>query len=472
MLMKINRIVSFMNKQNYSWLAIGLNSTIAWKQPMTGKSQKFKTYKQLLINNMSLDSDQATSLLNKNTNIFEIPIEKIIKNCLVCRYHNVDFQNAERTDCRFLELSEDELENKIIILEEMGAKFIDTLMLTGLLQNVNMMAFKSYSKIPRNEDVARNLYSHLHQPPPEVTPLKKLSENMEVIEFRSQCLHHYLQWRLAIPASNVELLKKIRKKLIKRNFTSLKQCFDILHYNIGLSIDTIRNHNYMENCSPIDMKKILENIDSVCGIPIIKLYRSAPTLFQIKYDDLLAAKKILEHYQFSQIQLENCYEVLLLEKKSLESGLKIIIETPELRILMNHPKILQILLMKNKIRQRMAYLNYLKVKDITVSALIKSNHTFEREIIRRSLMKVTEVNNKLDPSDRYSASQMLALCEYEIERNYHFSGDGVWQKNDKKLRKAQELTRFEINEWKKFKCNDTINNVNSFQFIDTKKIKS
>ncbi|XP_014297000.1 transcription termination factor 5, mitochondrial isoform X2 [Microplitis demolitor] len=428
----------------------------------------------------------------------------------------------------------------------MGAKFIDTLMLTSTLQNINMMAFKSYSRIPKNEDVAKNLYRHLHQPPPEVTPLKTLSDNMEVIEFRSNCLHHYLQWRLEIPASNFKLLNKIGKKLIKKNFTSLKQCFDILHNDIGLSIDQIRDHNYMENCSPVEMKKILENIDSVCGIPMRKLYHSAPILFQIKYDDLLNAKQILEQYQFSEIQLENCYEVLLLERKYLESGLKIVIDTPELRILMNHPKILQILLMRNKIRQKIAYLHYLKVKDITVSALIKSNHTFERvfktektnkrsneliwslfnysrvdvstiknnfskhphwkhidfltihdslkfleslfddidiinnmtlifyprEIIHRSLMKVTEINNKLDPLDRYSASQMLALCEYEIEKNYHFSGDGVWQKTEKKSRKAQELTHFDIKKWKKFQCNDTIDNVNNFQFIDTKKIKS
>lgn len=87
-------------------------------------------------------------------------------------------------------------------------------------------------------------------------------------------------------------------------------------------------------------------------------------------------------------------------------------------------------------------------------------------------MKVTEINNKLDPLDRYSASQMLALCEYEIEKNYHFSGDGVWQKTEKKSRKAQELTHFDIKKWKKFQCNDTIDNVNNFQFIDTKKIKS
>ncbi|XP_044581413.1 transcription termination factor 5, mitochondrial isoform X2 [Cotesia glomerata] len=440
-------------------------------------------------------------------------------------------------------MTKEQLENTIAILKEMGAQYINTCILNSKTQNIIIKLVKSYCKIPKDDDIASKLYSYLHQPPKEVTPLKPLDENMNVYDFRKECLLHYIQWRLEIPASKIKLQNRIRKRLIHRSFNSLKQSFDFLHYDIGLSIGAIRDHNCLEGCSPPEINKILENIDSICGIPIRKLFLFWPRLSKAKYDGLLAVKKHLEQHQFTQIQLENCCKVLLLEEKKLESGLQVILNTPELKVLINHPNVLHIILIKNRIEQRLEYLNYLKIKDVTVNVLLKTNDSFDRlikspsrkykykdiialvvnysladastiknhlskhphwrhvdlvtvhetlkyltelfdsadifdnltlifyprNIIRDTVTKLKYINRSLTSADRYAVPQILALCEYEIEKDFHFSGNGIWERIEPNSKNPEQIKHYDNKELINYLPKDSIKNLSNFQFVNTTK---
>lgn len=53
-----------------------------------------------------------------------------------------------------------------------------------------------------------------------------------------------------------------------------------------------------------------------------------------------------------------------------------------------------------------------------------------RDKVESVLENLIHENKLLDDSNRYTSSQLLALCAYEIEKKFHFTGDGVWDTNN------------------------------------------
>ncbi|KAH0554450.1 hypothetical protein KQX54_010790 [Cotesia glomerata] len=106
-----------------------MNSTMAWKKVIGVRAQKFQSYKQLIVENLNLNHNQASSVLSKNTHILDIPKERIIRNCAICQHHGVHFDNVDDSSCQFLEMTKEQLENTIAILKEMGAQYINTCIL-------------------------------------------------------------------------------------------------------------------------------------------------------------------------------------------------------------------------------------------------------------------------------------------------------------------------------------------------------
>ncbi|KAK0162829.1 hypothetical protein PV327_006573 [Microctonus hyperodae] len=76
-------------------------------------------------------------------------------------------------------------------------------------------------------------------------------------------------------------------------------------------------------------------------------------------------------------------------------------------------------------------LNYLKSKfsiaDIENNFYIILYH---KDKVENVLENLIHENKLLDDSNRYTSSQLLALCVYEIEKKFHFTGDGVWDTNN------------------------------------------
>lgn len=92
---------------------------------------------------------------------------------------------------------------------------------------------------------------------------------------------------------------------------------------------------------------------------------------------------------------------------------------------------------------------------------------FNRSIIRDTVTKLRYINNSLPSADRYSVPQILALCEYEIEKDFHFSGNGIWERIEPNSTNAERKKNYDSKELINYLPKDSINNLRNFQFVNT-----
>lgn len=78
------------------------------------------------------------------------------------------------------------------------------------------------------------------------------------------------------------------------------------------------------------------------------------------------------------------------------------------------------------------------------------------------------MNKTLEEKDRYTNSQILSLCIYEIEKNFHFSGEGVWDKISAS-NIPENSTKIKENKGEQCQVKYPLNDVNIFLFINTNK---
>lgn len=130
--------------------------------------------------------------------------------------------------------------------------------------------------------------------------------------------------------------------------------------------------------SPLDLQKIFNEVPLICGVSVKTLLRDNPVLHKMRYKDVARAKDLLDEFGITAEQLLRTPEVLLVSADLLEVGLETIKTTPELEVLVDHPSLLQMLLVKDGIQRRIGYLRYLSLTGSTVNILSKSAAVFER----------------------------------------------------------------------------------------------
>ncbi|XP_015110370.1 transcription termination factor 5, mitochondrial isoform X2 [Diachasma alloeum] len=486
-----------------------------WRECFMGfYSTDFKIYKQLVADNLGMDRDHAGFLLRNNMRIIGIDQQRIVRNCDICQKEDVDLQDSVR-DLKFLELSEDDLVNRILLLKEMGAQYISTGMLRTCASRAHVATFKAYTKIPNDAVISENLYSHLHEPPPDVPALTDVNDYMTVKEYRKRCLIHWLKWRLEIPDTNHRLLQAMVTKLRYKSFSRLRMCFDILHDELGMSVQSIREKKCLSYVSSGDLRQILTHIPEICGVPIRHLLVNHLCLLKIKYHSVLITKQALEDFGITSEQLLKTPRILLMNADAVEDGVQrrmeylryLSIGNASVNILgsskvsfdrylrtgMHRFKGEEMAVMLKKHLRRdtdeiqegikrhpmWKHVDLVTIHD-TMQYLLKSFDAddifrniqlllYSRDKIQYPLARLIEVNKQIDEKYRFTPSQLLALCAYHIEREYHFTGDGVWDSNQKLSKKSPEELNGETEEWKEYQKEYTLNDVNTLLFINTNK---
>ncbi|KAK0088286.1 hypothetical protein PV325_012482 [Microctonus aethiopoides] len=467
------------------------------------KKTKIKRYTRLFIDEIGMKESEVKYLLRNNDKIFEIDENRILQNIRICKSQKIDVLRNEN-DIEFLFLNEEVLTSRILILREIGAKYINTAMIMSLASNVPMILFKAFTGISKDEDVAKNLYSYLHKPPSDIPPLENINDYMTVSYFRQRCLSHYLQWRFQLSNTSEKKINIVASRLKNKTFSSIKYSFDVLHEDGKMPIQKIWKYSCLQKSSENDLKILLNEIRTICDISFVELLEIDPALHKMRLKNVICLKKCLEEHNIEREQIKNCPKILLLDEIDFLKEWNLITTSPKLKVFLKHPLVLRIFMQNDRINNRLEYLRYLNVSHVNMDYLIKTPDDFERCIksgifkyrakdinmtlsrhsginparvekllsihpfwrrielfsicntlnYLKSKFNIADIENNLylilyhkdkvesvlenlihenkllDDSNRYTSSQLLALCAYEIEKKFNFTGDGVWNTNN------------------------------------------
>ncbi|KAH0554452.1 hypothetical protein KQX54_010807 [Cotesia glomerata] len=84
---------------------------------------------------------------------------------------------------------------------------------------------------------------------------------------------------------------------------------------------------------------------------------------------------------------------------------------------------------------------------------------YPRNIIRDTVTKLKYINRSLTSADRYAVPQILALCEYEIEKDFHFSGNGIWERIEPNSKNPEQIKHYDNKELINYLPKDSIKNL-------------
>ncbi|XP_043283970.1 transcription termination factor 5, mitochondrial isoform X2 [Venturia canescens] len=504
-------------------------------------SVRFHKYQKLLGSNLQIKLIDATRILLKQPQVFNLSEEYLIGQCQWCSKLNIDVSTLHK-DPHILFLPRKTLENQVMLLQDLGVSRDQPIIMPRFqpLMELRMQVFKGFMKIPTDYIVANNLLSLTKKPPKNVQPLQIPSEDLSVANYYNHYLQWYIQWKLNVPKNNENETKRIVDLLKNTSLSIMEQLFDIYHDEIGLTIQEIKEHQCMVNSSPSNLRLIIDEAEIFNGQIMKKLIKQSPKLCKMEYENVVKVVKLLERHDYAEIAIQRYPEILLIGASELAFKFQEFDNAPELRVLKNNILSMGLVLHQyNQCQLRLSYLRYMNIKYASVRVLSSSNNSFEsflstgvdntraREICR-SFRKVFNMSfrefmtnlrkhpywNRIDLVSMHEATnfllkkkytteeifdnlpiilyprekiavtlksmrniiyrrkskdgvtrreymtkkQILALCLYRMELEFHFSGDGVWReenlipKRTKPLAQTTETSECELSD-----CSDMEN---------------
>ncbi|CAH2267181.1 jg2913 [Pararge aegeria aegeria] len=246
------------------------------------------------------------------------------------------------------------------------------------------------------------------------------------------------------------------------------------------------------NIYPVNTKLILDNVDSLGGMDIRDVIRAEPAILKNNYQAVLEIKNLLTQYNISDDAQQHCLRVYCMRPKTVRERLEQLSNVKEYQILSTNPRVLYMVVHERKMMNRLNKIRAAQKQCYSLNNLVSSTklfNTLELERYVNFFLKIrkgdtsAKENSNIEVDSTYNNincriltdREILSLVLYEIEKKYHFSGDGIWTRFDggksdtpsvsKKL-KQLELERY-VNFFLKIRKGDTSAKENSNIEVDS-----
>lgn len=444
----------------------------------------------------------------------QIPSERIIQNCKLCKNLNVELNpitnipNVLRQNSIFLK-------HKIFLLQEMGVPNISLSLITRISKDMNTSAndFKKKTNIPKDQHIMTNLTKHIVEQTSNVPPLALLDETLPVIMHYEQCILYYTTVKLGL--SDKSLCKQGKRyKSIRIMLKMLQLCKE----NLGLDEDYIRKQPSILVLCPDNAKAVIQSLRYI-GIDTIRLQdiiRKQPEILSYNPQNITKILQSFKKYELPVTAVNSCVRVLKVNHNTFERRMEYLLSLPMIQVWSNDSHILHCIINDKKVKQRIKYLEqaglskwaniktlicdekqfakncqeeflhtkkYKYIKYILCNELGSDKHhlidflrrhpywnriayndiyntlcylkeNFSNEDICNNIQLIlyqwplidkwlqeVEKFNYYDRNNILTPTQRLALCLYYLEKNNHFTGDGVWGPYKIEEKQRKELSQ-------------------------------
>ncbi|CAH2267180.1 jg2913 [Pararge aegeria aegeria] len=344
-----------------------------------------------------------------------------------------------------------------------------------------------------NVNMEEKLHEHFHEWPKECHQYKNFQDtNTNILTVRMSVLERYLQWKLCITSDEFRNYCKNYLPLKHRPMCDIKEALNIAENDIKFSKETIRSNGFIISSDPVNTKLILDNVDSLGGMDIRDVIRAEPAILKNNYQAVLEIKNLLTQYNISDDAQQHCLRVYCMRPKTVRERLEQLSNVKEYQILSTNPRVLYMVVHERKMMNRLNKIRAAQKQCYSLNNLVSSTklfNTLELERYVNFFLKIrkgdtsAKENSNIEVDSTYNNincriltdREILSLVLYEIEKKYHFSGDGIWTRFDggksdtpsvsKKL-KQLELERY-VNFFLKIRKGDTSAKENSNIEVDS-----
>lgn len=167
-------------------------------------------------------------------------------------------------------------------------------------------------------------------------------------------------------------------RLKHKSFRSVEETIKILENNLGFTKERIRNHGYLLHSNPHNTRRILSEITEIGGMPIEEVLKKYPKLIMTNVKTIKETIQILKDNKIPNESIQQSYSIFTMASRSILNRLHELKEIPEFNVLSKNKRILKLVNHQHKAKQRLEYLQKIKMRNASLHILSSTDADFEK----------------------------------------------------------------------------------------------
>ncbi|XP_011136613.2 transcription termination factor 5, mitochondrial isoform X2 [Harpegnathos saltator] len=448
---------------------------------------KKDVFQKILTSNLGLNSDEIKQFVDMNNKTITYSRHRLINNCQLCRIHKVEVKPLEHFGyC--LKLLPHTLEHRINMLKDIGVQKLNVTLISKLYESPTDMSLLNLNNEIKIKEYYNKCYLfcktqifNLPNLDNEILlkgelknkSISMIAEMLKILRLDLGFINKYIEKNPKIITASPENVKSLLNNfkdtglvglpietVLKKhsyllfedanNIKHLLQLFE--HYEIPE--DYV--HKFMKIFT-LGSDVFLERMTMIMKHPDLQLWHKYPRILQLILYKNMAMDRVEYLRYINRIKWARAHTVLSQTKtmdRFLQYGSSTLMSQKPLRYLLNTKLKIPLTnvevvkkLMKHPHWKTAGFhdigkmLDYL-MENFTVDEICANIHIvlYSRSVIEELL---ADLRKKYSQSTEYSFTnrQYLALCLYMIEKDTHFTGDGIWNKGHNTQKQSSCLSK-------------------------------
>ncbi|XP_011159212.1 transcription termination factor 5, mitochondrial [Solenopsis invicta] len=339
---------------------------------------KKNEFRKILMTNLGLTSIDVDKFLDIKKTALNLPTYRIMNNCLICQKYNVNVDSLEKLHyC--LKLHDYTLEHRIKVLKEIGVPVIKLSLVNNILYHFHktVSKFKEKANIPAEQNIAANIFGG--EIPENLIHLKKLNDNLTVLEYYQTCLLHCKNRIFNVPYLDDKIL--LQKHLKIKSISMVAETLKVLRNDLKYDDEMIKKNSSVIVASPDNIRTLLNSFTEILGMPIVPFLKKYP---YILLQDAGNTKRLLmsfKQYEIPDKYVKNYMKIFLISNEAFHERIELIKRHPNLNMWYKHRRMLQIICQIKKIKYRMEYVDIMdSLKWLNPQSLLASKPEVEKSV--------------------------------------------------------------------------------------------
>lgn len=305
---------------------------------------------------------------------------ELLKTKAILKKYNIQLNKIDDKDImRIMGKNSTTMENRYLMLNECGFNQLDGNILLNFIRIVRkqISVLKAYNYITHDVSVAKSLIKHLSLTERDLD-LSQFNDDMNIKEIRHRLLGVYLHRTLQLNPEQLSRLYASYKSLRYKPFQKIAEMLDICRNELHMSDERIRNNLFLLYADAENVKKLIYELKTLCGMDMRELLRKRPKLVASSYESLLQSQKHIKDFGIPNEAAQRCTEIFTLNPNTIYQRLLEVKKIDEFNVLFCNPRILRLVHYQNKARIRLEYLKLMKIKCFSLHCLSTNAATFEK----------------------------------------------------------------------------------------------
>lgn len=231
-----------------------------------------------------------------------------------------------------------------------------------------------YNFIDPSTDVSKSLLASFELDP----SLLEVNQKQSLEVARKIVLNEYLKRVLGFHEKLIGSFWDSYGRVKHKSGASILEMVKIVKDELDFTNERIKKNAFILHGDPENLKETLRRFKTIAGVSIKEVLSKRPKLCMANPDTIATTLDVLRRYNISDKSLLICTDVLTLGPQTVENRLIDLKSLKEFDGLLDHPRVLKLVMYQIKAKARLEYLQQLKFKCASLHILSSDNVTFER----------------------------------------------------------------------------------------------